>query len=125
MSAFSLIPWKTASGGGSGGGSGADLSEITAGAEQILAGYQSVDRNGDVVHGGIYPANVDTCFAASVCVYPGPEVLNVDLPDNGYYLKASSGGLGLWVGWSNLASAIGLTADKLKTGVTVIGVTGN
>ena len=46
MSAFSFIPWKSNS------GSGPDLSEITAGESQILAGYQSVDSNGDPVYGG-------------------------------------------------------------------------
>ena len=118
MSAFSFVPWKTASG----GGSAPDLSGITAGSGQILAGYQSVDRNGDVVHGGLYPLNTEPFYAGSVTSFPGPEALSVDLPQTGYYV---SGGLGVWVSWSDLASAIGLTADKLKTGVTVIGVTGN
>ncbi len=121
MSAFSFVPWKTASGGGSGGGSAPDLSGITAGADQILAGYQSVDSGGSVVYGGIYPVNDEVNFVDAE-VLPGPEALAVGIPRSGYY---ESSGLGLWVRWSDLASAIGLTADKLKTGVTVIGVTGN
>lgn len=114
MSAYSFIPWKSASGGGP------DLSGITAGENQILAGYQSVDRNGDVVHGGIYPMNSDVVFA-SVESLPGPEVIQVYASASGYY---AASGFGFWVSWSDLASAIGLTADKLKAGVSVIGVTG-
>ena len=118
MSAFSAIPWKTAS-----GGSGPDLSGITAGEDQILAGYQSVDPNGNVVHGGIYPQNADVVFSDAESL-SGPEVISVNIPASGYYSGSAAGGFGLWVSWSDLASAIGLTADKLKPGVTVIGVTG-
>lgn len=120
MSAFSFIPWKAQSG----SGEGPDLSGITAGEGQILAGYQSVDSNGDVVYGGIYPLNSEPCFGYAESL-EGPEVLSVEIPANGYYLKASSGGLGIWIEWADVASAIGLTASKLKTGVTVLGITGN
>lgn len=120
MSAYSLIPWRTS--GGSGGGP--DLSGITAGGDQILAGYQSVDCNGDVVYGGIYPQNADPVFTDSAESLEGPEVLAVELPQTGYYLNGYEGGFGLWLSWSDLASAIGLTPQKLKSGVTVIGVTG-
>ena len=119
MSAFSFIPWKS-----SGGSGGPDLSGITAGGDQILAGYQSVDRNGDVVYGSIIPANIDPVFTDSAESLEGPEVLAVELPQTGYYLNGYAGGFGLWVSWSDLASAIGLTPQKLKSGVTVIGVTG-
>ena len=118
MSAFSFIPWKSNS------GSGPDLSEITAGESQILAGYQSVDSNGDPVYGGLYPMNVDGPFFTSVESLPGPEVISVSFPSTGYYISENSGGFGFWASWSDLASAIGLTADKLKPGVTVIGITG-
>ena len=118
MSAFSTIPWKAAS-----GGSGPDLSGITAGENQILAGYQSVDSNGDVVYGGIYPQNSDVVFTDAESLF-GPEAISVEVPASGYYTGTAAGGFGLWVRWSDLASAIGLTADKLKAGVTVIGVTG-
>lgn len=119
MSAFSFIPWKTASGGG-----GPDLSGITAGENQILAGYQSVDRNGDVIHGALYPMNSEPIFMYAENLV-GPEVLEVAIPSSGYYEATASGGFGLWIRWSDLASAIGLTAGKLKTGVTVLGITGN
>ena len=118
MSAFSFIPWKSASGGS---GGGPDLSGITAGEEQILAGYQSVDSNGDVVYGGIYPANEDVVFSSAQSL-EGPEMLAVAVPETGYYIDS---GYGIWVTWSDLANAIGLTANKLKTGVTVLGITGN
>ena len=120
MSAFSFIPWKTASG----GGSGPDLSGITAGGAQILAGYQSVNSSGEAIYGEIYPVNDDTVFASAESL-PGPEVLEVEIPSSGYYTATASGGFGIWVGWSDLASAIGLNASKLKTGVTVLGITGN
>ena len=119
MSAYSLIPWRTSGG----SGVGPDLSGITAGGDQILAGYQSVDRNGDVVYGGIYPQNDDVVFSDAESLF-GPEVISVSIPVSGYYSGSAAGGFGLWVSWSDLASAIGLTADKLKPGVTVIGVTG-
>jgi len=118
MSAFSFIPWKTASGGG-----GPDLSGITAGEDQILAGYQSVDSNGDVVYGMIYPLNSEPVYASAENL-EGPEAVEIAIPSSGYYDSTASGAFGLWVSWSDLASAIGLTAGKLKSGVTVLGITG-
>ncbi|MBQ6553168.1 MAG: hypothetical protein IJL83_06095 [Clostridia bacterium] len=116
MSAFSFIPWKSGSG-------GHDLSEITAGEDQILAGYRSVNKFGETIYGAIYPENTEPIYV-SAASYDGPEVLSVNIPANGYYYSSASGGNGLWVGWGDLARVIGLTADKLKPGVTVIGVTG-
>ncbi|MBO4583801.1 MAG: hypothetical protein IKZ81_05255 [Clostridia bacterium] len=114
MSVFSLIPC------GPSGGSAPDLSGITATSSEILAGYQSVDRFGEPVYGDIYPANDEVTFA-SVCDLPGPEVLEVSVPVTGYYM---TNGYGLWLDYSAVARAIGLTAAKLKTGVTVLGITG-
>ena len=121
MSAFSFIPWKVASGGS---GGGPDLSGITAGEDQILAGYQSVDSHGDVVYGGIYPLNDIPVFGSAESL-DGPEMVAFVIPTSGYYLADSQGGFGIWVSWSDLASVIGLTANKLKTGMTVLGITGN
>ena len=73
-----------------------------------------------------------TCgFSGKIVVFSGaeslsgPEVISVSIPASGYYSGSAAGGFGLWVSWSDLASAIGLTADKLKPGVTVLGITGN
>lgn len=117
MSVFSLIPWQN------GSGSDVDLSGITAGAEQILAGYQSVDSNGNVVEGGMLRKN-SSPVRTTATDYPGPGAVFVNIPETGYYVSAGAGGYGLLVSYSDLASAIGLTADKLVRGVTVIGIRG-
>ena len=119
MSVFSSIPWKSAS-----GGPGPDLSGITAGGPQILAGYQSVDRAGDPVYGELYPVNTDGPVFTAAESLAGPEVIVLSVPSTGYYLSDNSGGFGLWASWASVAAAVGLTADKLKPGVTVMGVTG-
>ena len=115
MSVFSTIPAV------GGGGASVDLSGITAGSSQILGGYQSIDSNGNVVYGSIYPENTEPVFADGIELLPMPEMVEIAIPAEGYY---SGSGFGLWVSYSDLAQAIGLTASKLKTGVTVLGITG-
>ena len=115
MSAFSFIP--------TGSGSGADLSQITAGEAQILDGYQSVNMYGEPVYGGIMTQNEDPLMTDAVD-YPDYDMVGVYVPYDGYYLGDPHGGSTLRVEYCDLASAIGLTEDMLKPGVTLLGVTG-
>ena len=113
MSVFSMIPGS--------GGSNIDLSDITAGPEHILAGYESIDSSGELISGEIFPMNSDPVYVTSVSNIPGAEAVCFDIPSTGYYERY---GFGLWADYADVASAIGLDASKLKTGVTVLGITG-
>ena len=99
------------------------LAKTTATVSDVIIGKKFYDTNGNIATGTLveqlaYVPNVDNPY-----MYEG--LLCVNFPLGAYRTKVSGQtGSQVQVAQSKVASAIGLTADKLMSGQTVLGIAG-
>lgn len=102
-----------------GGGGGADLDVITAGAGDVVAPKVIVDKDGEPLAGTLSDKN-DTAQAAAASLDTTNKRLQMAIPVLGRYNTGSK----LYAAYSTIASLIGLTAAKLMKGQSILGIDG-
>lgn len=106
----------------------ADLPSLTnpAGSDQILEGYQAINESGNIVNGNIVSMyndqyNFDGIASISLDNSNNRLKWNEDIPGD-YYAFTNTTIFTLE--YSEIASTAGLTADKIVSGNTILGVAG-
>lgn len=99
------------------GGGGADLDAITAGAEDIVSPKVGLDNEGEPLAGTLKDNSGVTKSAAASLDATNSRV-QLTVPETGKYSLTSK----LYATYATIRSLIGLTADKLWTGVTILGL---
>lgn len=102
-----------------GGGGGADLDVITAGAGDVVAPKVIVNKDGEPLAGTL-PDKNDTAQAAAASLDTTNKRLQMAVPVLGRYNTGSK----LYTAYSAITSLIGLTAAKLMKGQSVLGIDG-
>lgn len=103
-----------------GGGTGSD--EVTAKLEDVLAGKTAVTRDSNDEAGvGTLPDKSGTVQAADASLDTSNSRVVLTIPAVGKYSLASK----LYAAFASIASLIGLTAEKLAMGASVLGVSGS
>lgn len=99
------------------GGGGADLDAITAGAEDIVSPKIGLDNEGEPLAGTLKDNSGVTKSAAASLDATNSRV-QLTVPETGKYSLTSK----LYATYATIRSLIGLTADKLWAGVTILGL---
>lgn len=102
-----------------GGGSGSGSDDCTAKAEHVLAPYTAItsDSDDEPIEGTLQDKSGTTQQATS-SLDSANSRLQMTIPTTAKYSTASK----LYAAYSAIRSLIGLTADKLWTGVTILGM---
>lgn len=100
-------------------GNGADLDVVTAESGDVLNGKVIVDKDGNPLTGTLQDYS-DTAKSATASLDATNSRLQMTVPATGKYSATSK----LYAAFSAIASLIGLTAAKLVSGNTILGIEG-
>ena len=101
------------------GGGGADLDAITAGAEDIVSPKVGLDNEGEPLAGTLKDNSGVTKSAAASLDATNSRV-QLTVPETGKYSLTSK----LYATYATIRSLIGLTASKIISGNTILGLAG-
>lgn len=102
------------------GGGGADLDAVTAAAGDVLEGKVIVGADGEPLTGSMADNSGDV-LPASASLDAVNERVELTVPAAGKYSLTSK----LYAAFQTIASLVGLTAEKLVSGNTVLGIDGS
>ena len=92
--------------------------DATVTASQILAGAIAYGANGKIT--GAMANKAGTNTSANASLDTTNSRVKLQIPSNGYY----DTGAYLYIPYATLASILGITADKIVVGNTILGITG-